>query len=258
MFHAFSVIKSAVFWYGDWLFVILPYEFSFSFLDPSVKSVSRLSVFYFVPELQEPCSFLLLGPLLHGEYEWQDPKSEDEVWVHVTPFTFDTAFYLYVTTFSQCMASVLGKWCSSTLKSVHSKWYSNEMRKVLHLVLHWSLYSFGSVNITFVDKEGQRIPIRGKVGDNVLYLAHRYNIELEGQLMWLLSHLAPVELPDINLSQFCRCLWGFSGLLNMPCVCTRGLFWYPPWARGEVSVLPINPSALVFDLMILENFLIYP
>lgn len=51
----------------------------------------------------------------HGEYEWQDPKSEDEV-----------------------------------------------------------------VNVIYVDKEGNRKPIRGKIGDNVLYLAHRYGIEMEG------------------------------------------------------------------------------
>jgi len=36
------------------------------------------------------------------------------------------------------------------------------------------------VNVNFVDKTGKRIPIRAKVGDNVLYLAHRYGIELEG------------------------------------------------------------------------------
>lgn len=53
--------------------------------------------------------------LQHGEYEWQDPKSEDEV-----------------------------------------------------------------VNIVFIDREGNKIPVRGKVGDNVLYLAHRYGIEMEG------------------------------------------------------------------------------
>lgn len=55
------------------------------------------------------------GPLFHGEYEMQDPKSPDEV-----------------------------------------------------------------VNITFIDKIGKHIPIKGKIGDNVLYLAHRYGIELEG------------------------------------------------------------------------------
>ncbi|KRT80250.1 hypothetical protein AMK59_6504 [Oryctes borbonicus] len=53
--------------------------------------------------------------LYHGEYEWQDPKSEDEV-----------------------------------------------------------------VNITFIKKDGEKIKVRGKVGDNVLYLAHRYDIPMEG------------------------------------------------------------------------------
>ncbi|XP_013380751.1 adrenodoxin-like protein, mitochondrial [Lingula anatina] len=55
------------------------------------------------------------GPLLHGEYEWEDPKSEDEV-----------------------------------------------------------------VNIVVIDKKGNRNPIRGKIGDNCLYLAKRYNMEIEG------------------------------------------------------------------------------
>lgn len=55
------------------------------------------------------------GPLRHGDYEYQDPKSDDEV-----------------------------------------------------------------VNITYIDKNGTKIPVRGKVGDNVMYLAHRYGIELEG------------------------------------------------------------------------------
>ncbi|XP_057668239.1 adrenodoxin-like protein 1, mitochondrial [Diorhabda carinulata] len=52
---------------------------------------------------------------LHGEYEWLDPKSEDEV-----------------------------------------------------------------VNITIINKDGEKFPIRGKVGDNLLYLAHRYQIPMEG------------------------------------------------------------------------------
>ncbi|XP_038066849.1 adrenodoxin-like protein 1, mitochondrial [Patiria miniata] len=55
------------------------------------------------------------GPLRHGDYEYKDPKSPDEI-----------------------------------------------------------------VNITYVDRSGERIPIQGKVGDNVMYLAHRYDIEIEG------------------------------------------------------------------------------
>ncbi|GCC41651.1 hypothetical protein chiPu_0025577 [Chiloscyllium punctatum] len=36
------------------------------------------------------------------------------------------------------------------------------------------------VNITFIDRLGNRIPVKGKVGDNVLYLAHENGIDLEG------------------------------------------------------------------------------
>ena len=37
------------------------------------------------------------------------------------------------------------------------------------------------VNVVYVNREGKDIPIRGKVGDNVMYLAHRHNIEIEGK-----------------------------------------------------------------------------
>ncbi|XP_041033209.1 ferredoxin-2, mitochondrial [Carcharodon carcharias] len=36
------------------------------------------------------------------------------------------------------------------------------------------------VNVTFIDRSGNRIPVKGKVGDNVLYLAHENGIDLEG------------------------------------------------------------------------------
>lgn len=36
------------------------------------------------------------------------------------------------------------------------------------------------VNVIYVDKQGKRIAVRGKVGDNCLFLAHRYGIEMEG------------------------------------------------------------------------------
>ncbi|KYM79608.1 Adrenodoxin-like protein, mitochondrial [Atta colombica] len=36
------------------------------------------------------------------------------------------------------------------------------------------------VNVTFIDKAGKKIKIKGKVGDNVLYLAHRHEIDIEG------------------------------------------------------------------------------
>lgn len=36
------------------------------------------------------------------------------------------------------------------------------------------------VNIVYIDKDGKKTNVRGKVGDNVLYLAHRYGVEMEG------------------------------------------------------------------------------
>ena len=39
-----------------------------------------------------------------------------------------------------------------------------------------------SVNVTYIDRDGNRIEVKGKVGDNLLYLAHRHGIEMEGRL----------------------------------------------------------------------------
>ncbi|KAM6972042.1 ferredoxin-2, mitochondrial [Aplochiton taeniatus] len=36
------------------------------------------------------------------------------------------------------------------------------------------------VNMVYIDRSGQRLPVKAKVGDNVLYLAHKHGIELEG------------------------------------------------------------------------------
>ncbi|KAK3914812.1 Adrenodoxin-like protein 1, mitochondrial [Frankliniella fusca] len=36
------------------------------------------------------------------------------------------------------------------------------------------------VNVTYIDKDGKSNAVRGKVGDNVLYLAHRHGIDMEG------------------------------------------------------------------------------
>ncbi|XP_030156169.1 ferredoxin-2, mitochondrial isoform X1 [Lynx canadensis] len=36
------------------------------------------------------------------------------------------------------------------------------------------------VNVVFVDRSGHRIPVSGRVGDNVLHLAQRHGVDLEG------------------------------------------------------------------------------
>ncbi|XP_062475040.1 ferredoxin-2, mitochondrial [Pezoporus occidentalis] len=37
-----------------------------------------------------------------------------------------------------------------------------------------------TVNVVFVDRTGREVPVRGRVGDNVLHLAQRHGLELEG------------------------------------------------------------------------------
>ncbi len=56
----------------------------------------------------------------HGDYEWHDPASEDEV-----------------------------------------------------------------VAITYVNRDGTEVNIRGKIGDNVMYLAHRHEIDIEGYQLFM-------------------------------------------------------------------------
>ena len=41
----------------------------------------------------------------------------------------------------------------------------------------------------YVDKDGKKTPIRGKVGDNAMYLAHRYGIEIEGMCNNYIGHM---------------------------------------------------------------------
>uniref|UniRef100_A0A670JYY3 Ferredoxin-2, mitochondrial n=1 Tax=Podarcis muralis TaxID=64176 RepID=A0A670JYY3_PODMU len=36
------------------------------------------------------------------------------------------------------------------------------------------------VNVVFIDRSGQRIPVQGRIGDDVLRLAQKHGIELEG------------------------------------------------------------------------------
>lgn len=53
---------------------------------------------------------------------------------------------------------------------LHSGEYEMQEPKSVHEV----------VNVTYIDRTGNKIKVRGKIGDNLLYLAHRYGIEVEG------------------------------------------------------------------------------
>ena len=39
------------------------------------------------------------------------------------------------------------------------------------------------MNVIFIDRDGNEHNIKGKIGDNLLYLAHRYGIEMEGNFV---------------------------------------------------------------------------
>jgi len=51
---------------------------------------------------------------------------------------------------------------------------------VMKIVIFKLNFYYCRVNVTFIDRDGDRHDIQGKVGDNVLYLAHRHGIEMEG------------------------------------------------------------------------------
>ena len=66
------------------------------------------------------------------------------------------------------------------------------------------LFSSFRVNVVFIDSGGERHEVRGKVGDNVLYLAHRYGIEMEG---WrppppTSLSLSPPLYPSLSIHSF--------------------------------------------------------
>jgi hypothetical protein len=55
-----------------------------------------------------------------------------------------------------------------------------EFSKKLNKITFFIQLKFLRVNITYVLRDGKQVKVRGKIGDNVMYLAHRYDIPLEG------------------------------------------------------------------------------
>ena len=78
-----------------------------------------------------------------------------------------------------CMYDIHQVQCSKEDPTIFS--FENFLTKLNFF--QFSLIDF-RVNITYIDKNGKSIPIQGKVGDNVMYLAHRHNIEMEGKLLF--------------------------------------------------------------------------
>lgn len=52
--------------------------------------------------------------------------------------------------------------------------------KISYIYFYFNTINCFRVHVTFILKNGDKFPIKGKIGDNLLYLAHRYQIPMEG------------------------------------------------------------------------------
>ncbi|XP_063084717.1 ferredoxin-2, mitochondrial isoform X3 [Cavia porcellus] len=73
------------------------------------------------------------------------------------------------------------------------------------------------VNVVFIDRSGQRIPVSGRVGDNVLHLAQRHGVDLEahnGLKLTVILLPQPREFWDYSREQ--RTQRGTRSLRSLP------------------------------------------
>lgn len=69
------------------------------------------------------------------------------------------------------------------------------------------------MNVVYITKDGERVSVRGKVGDNLLYLAHRYEIPMEGACEASLGNLPPNTTNQ-------NTLLAYYSMHYMSCLCT--------------------------------------
>ena len=67
------------------------------------------------------------------------------------------------------------------------------------------------VNITYIDRDNIEHNIEGKIGDNVLFLAHRHDIDIEGA--------CEAALVKKSFKAFIINKPVFLGMLHMSCLC---------------------------------------
>lgn len=109
-----------------------------------------------------------------------------------------------------------------------------------------------SVNVVYIDRSGQRIPVKAKVGDNVLYLAHKHGIDLEGEDLyrwieackWINYSAACIIICGICVFVTFRSLRGVFGLLNVSRLRECCSFWQTARTRREVGLLTFNLDVL--------------
>ena len=99
------------------------------------------------------------------------------------------------------------------LSEPSSQLYSN---KTIQIVLNLKpvLVVVCSVNVVFIDRSGNRISVKAKVGDNILFLARKHGIDLEG---------------GSSLIQGCLLLVASFVHLNLLSLFTQVLWSHKPW-----------------------------
>ena len=72
------------------------------------------------------------------------------------------------------------------------------------------------VNMTYIDRDNIEHRIRGKVGDNVLFLAHRHDIDIEGACeAALVSHVTHIRQISEYVMNFLRLAVPVTCMLNL-------------------------------------------
>uniref|UniRef100_A0A915HX53 2Fe-2S ferredoxin-type domain-containing protein n=1 Tax=Romanomermis culicivorax TaxID=13658 RepID=A0A915HX53_ROMCU len=86
-----------------------------------------------------------------------------------------------VARFTNALTCLLRRLLKPSLRSVVER-YMHLTPRISHGEYEWQDPNSEKevVNVIFTTKEGKTVNVRGKIGDNLLYLAHRYNIEMEG------------------------------------------------------------------------------
>ena len=72
------------------------------------------------------------------------------------------------------------------------------------------------VNMTYIDRDNIEHRIRGKVGDNVLFLAHRHDIDIEGACeAALVSHVTHIRQISEYVMNFLRLVVHVTCMSNL-------------------------------------------
>jgi hypothetical protein len=95
------------------------------------------------------------------------------------------------------MPFVNKKLFSDQIKPITSKTISTNKEKPKTIENDKSSESTGFINVIFVDKTGNKIPVKAPLGMNMLEVAHKNDIDLEGYLFYFILYLLKCGIKEI-------------------------------------------------------------